>query len=586
MRRRGRDILVAAALLLAASRATFALTIADAATLSGSTEAFVSPSTASYSAFSGTVGEIRIRQRNVFDPTIPGEDWWPFKVANIIHFPTKRYVIRREILLDEGAPYDPLKTLESERNLRASRFIRSAELKPVPGRGGKLDIDALTQDSWTTMPQFSVGTEGGDTYFIWGMEERNVFGYGKSASAYHAQVGPVIRNEVRYFDPRLFGTWANLTSLYATTNRGTEAGAGLVRPFYSLDSRYSFSLVGARIRQEDTLYQNAKDFSRFNQSFRAFQSGIGLRLGDSRDPVHRVLVGTGYERDAFSPTVDTVAGTLPQDREISGPVLGYSLIQPHYVKETFIDKMKRVEDFNLGNELSVVAGPGLRSWGSDRDRWLLSALDQQGVRFAEGRFALFQAGVQGRLERGIPRNSIFYANGNLYWKTVAVFPQTWVAHLEWNTTRNLDGEKQLLLGGNTGLRGYRNNSFAGTRSVLLNFEDRTFLTREFFHLFYAGGVVFFETGSVSGRSLEISWPNLKSDVGFGLRFSPTRSTTGEVLRMDVAYALNGGPGPSRWVFSIRGSQAFQIFNSTNKDILRTPLATVTEDNAGARLRQR
>ncbi|MBI4386865.1 MAG: hypothetical protein HY551_05745 [Elusimicrobia bacterium] len=570
-----------------------------------STISFVSPSTAAYASSSGTIRSISIERLNVFDPRVPGEDWWPFRLANKIHIPTREYVLRRELLLAPGDAWVPLRALESERNLRATTFIRKAELKPAPSAPasamssgtarvendpraapGSIDLRLHAQDSWTTLPQINLGTEGGDRYLIYGIEELNVLGLGKSVSFFHAQIGPSRRNELRYNDPRLWGTWFRLTTLYGTTSRGDEVGTVVERPFFSLSAPYAMRALWTRIIQEDVLFQNALDASKFVQDFRSVDLLAGLKLPRTTDPVQRLHAGMHYEKDRFEATPDTAAGTLPKDRELSGPIIGYSLIQPRYIKETFIDKMERVEDFNIGNEFSTFAGAMPKGLGSDADRWTLSATDQQGLSLAPGRFALAQAGVLGRLRGKQLENSIFFANLNLFWKNAWPFSHTWVSHLEWNTTRNLDGENQIILGGNTGLRGYKNNSFTGARSVLWNIENRFFFNREFFHLFVLGGAVFFETGAVAQPGGSLIQNNFKSDLGFGFRLGPTRSTSGGVLRLDVAYALQHGPGPSRWVVSVRGGQAFEIFNSTYRNVIRTPVSALLEESPGARLRRR
>ena len=548
-----------------------------------STAAFVSPSTATYARATGVVDNILIERVNVFDPRVPGEDWWPFLLANRIHVLTREPVIRRELLLRPGEPFNPLLALESERNLRASGFIRQAEIHPVPRGGDKLDLLVHTQDSWTLAPQFNVGTEGGSRYLAYGVSESNLLGYGKSVSLFHSSFGDLHRDEARYFDPRLGGSRQRLTSLYARTNKGDEIGAMIDRPFYSLYTPYSTQLLWTRIIQQDILYQNADEYSKFLQRFDSAQANAGMRVGSSDDLIQRVLAGAPYEKDRFESTPDTM-GSLPQDRTLSGPVAGYSLIQPRYTKETYINSMARVEDFNMGNEFSLTGGPLPKSWGSDRDRWMFGALEQQGWHIDEGRFVLGQIGAVGRVAGGQFENALAYGSLNAFWKTLWPIPQTWVVHGEANAGRRLDAEHQLVLGGNTGLRGYKNNSFVGDTSALVNIEDRVFLPRELWHLVYIGGVAFFETGALAPQAWGFAGSRFRSDVGIGFRLAPSRSTTGSVLRMDLAYALERGPGPSRWVVSIRGGQAFQIFNSTNRDVVRTPAAQLGEDSAGTRLR--
>ncbi|MBI4349532.1 MAG: hypothetical protein HY553_22040 [Elusimicrobia bacterium] len=553
--------------------------------LASSSETFVSPSTATYARTEGTIDRVYVFRTNVFDPNVRGEDWWPFRIANRIHVMTREHVVRRELLVGPDDRWDPIEALESERNLRSSGFIRKAEIRPMPKPGGKLDLGVETQDSWTLQPQVSVGTEGGDRYFLWGVEENNLLGLGKAVSLFHGQFGSQKRNEARYRDPRLAGSRHRLTGLYAQTDKGDEIGALIDRPFFSLRTPWAMSLLWTRIIQQDTLYADALETSKFLQHYASVQASVGARLDTDDDPVQRVGFGTHYERSRFERTVDTQPGTLPGDRTLSGPTLGYSLIQPRFVKETYIDKMQRVEDFNLGNELSIWGGPMLDSWGSDRDRWILRVQDQQGYHVGEGRFFLGQAGVAGRVAGGRLENSLAYGSLNAFWKMFWPFPQTWVVHAEANAGHRLDGEHQLVLGGNTGLRGYKNNSFTGLKSALVNVENRVFSTREYFHLVHVGAVAFFETGAIAGDGWGFRDSRFKSDVGFGLRFAPSRSATGSVLRVDAAYALNDGPGASRWVVSIRGGQAFQIFNSTNRNVLRSPSANLGEESAGSRLRR-
>ncbi|MBI5201260.1 MAG: hypothetical protein HY925_06710 [Elusimicrobia bacterium] len=570
---------LAAFLLLAAPAA------AEIPAILFSTEAFVSPSTDTYSRTEGAIDRVFILRTNVFDPNVPGEGWWPFQIANRIHIMSKEHVIRRELLFDPHGRWDPMEALESERNLRSSGFIRKAEIKPLPRPGGKLDLAVETQDSWTLQPQINVGTEGGDKYFLWGVEENNLLGFGKSVSLFHGQFGAQRRNEARYRDPRLAGTRQRLTGIYAQTDKGDEIGALIDRPFYSLRTPWAMSLLWSRVIQQDELYNNADWYSKFLQHYTAVQAGVGARINQDDDPVQRIHFATHYEKSRFERTPDTAPLTLPQDRTLSGPLVGYTLIQPRFIKETYIDKMQRVEDFNLGNEFALSGGPMLKSWGGDRDRWLVRVQDQQGYHIDEGRFFLGQAAATGRIAGGQLENALLYGSLNAFWKTVWPLPQTWVIHGEGNVGHRLDGEHQLVLGGNTGLRGYKNNSFTGLKSALVNVENRVFLTDELFHLFHIGGVAFFETGAIAGDGWGFRNSRFKSDVGIGFRVAPSRSATGSVLRMDLAYALNQGPGPSRWVVSIRGGQAFQIFNSTNRNVLRSPSAQLGEESAGARLRR-
>lgn len=515
------------------------------------------------------IEDVRIERQNVFDLSVPGEDWWIFKMADKIHVMTRRHVVERELLLGKGDAWDPLKGLESERNLRQLGFFRKAEVRPVARPDGNVDLDVRTQDSWTTNLQFGAGTEGGDNYLIYGFSEDNLLGYGKSVLFLHSQVGPRRSNEVRYDDTRLWGSRWRLTPSYAKTNFGDSISVAAIRPFFALDTPYAAGAQWNRTIDQDILYRDGDTFSKFLARTEVVQAGYGWRLPQDRVVVQRVEAGWYHQKDEFTPTSDTV-GLLPADRSMSGPMVGYSWIQPRYIKETYINKMERVEDFNMGNELSAYGGFLPASLGGDRDRTIFDVMDQQGLFILPGRFALAQAGVTGRSTGQRWENAILFANLNLFWKAGVWLPQTWVAHLETNRGRNLDGENQVILGGNNGLRGYKNYSFVGGKSVLLNLEDRVFFPGEWFHLVRFGGAAFFDSGAVEPEGVGVRFNDFKSDVGLGLRVGSTRSESGSVARIDLAYALDRGPGSSRWVVSIKGGQAFQIFNSSIKTFRGSP----------------
>ena len=63
---------------------------------------------------------------------------------------------------------------------------------------------------------------------------------------------------------------------------------------------------------------------------------------------------------------------------------------------------------------------------------------------------------------------------------------------------NLDGERQLTLGADTGLRGYDPNTFDGTSRAVANVEWRHRLTGEFLHIAVLGMTAFVDGGKTWG----------------------------------------------------------------------------------------
>lgn len=529
--------------------------------------ALISPPEASSAP---AIGSIRVERTNVFDPTAPGEDWWPFRLADRIHIITQERVIRDELLFAPGQSWDPLKVIESERNLRANGAFRRSEVIQVPRPDGSAEAVVRTQDAWTTNPRFAIGTEGGKNFLSYGLEEGNLLGLGKTVSYERSYDGSKQSNSYGYGDPRFLGTRLGLRGDYTRNTNGDQITTDLARPFYSLDAEHALGAAWQRTLGDDSLVRDGTEYSKFRKSVRLVDGSYGRRLSGDQDFVQRGEVGWYSEKFHFDPTSETIAGTLPASRELSGPTAGYSWVQPHYIKEVNIDRMERVEDFNLGNELKTRAGFMGAATGSDRDRWFFNASDQQGVSLGKGRFLLARLSASSRLASGNWENGLLTAGVNLFWKTNWTRERTLVLHAEGSCGRYLDPQNQLSLGGNSGLRGYKNDSFVGGKSILFNLEDRFFFDREWFHLVRFGGVFFVDSGVAVPEGSGFSFARFKTDLGAGLRLAGTRSRSGGVARIDIAYALSGGPGGSRVVVSIKGGQAFDLFNSSTRRVTTAP----------------
>lgn len=533
------------------------------------------------------IRNIDIETVNVFDPRLPEENWWLFRLANKIHFTTKDKVVRRELLQKPGDRLDALLILESERNLRAFHFIKKAEIRPVPVEGGKLDLKVRTQDSWTTNINLGLGTEGGEHYYSLGASEGNLFGLGKTLGFDWSRTGDVLQKEFRYLDPALLGSRMRLISLFADTSQGRQRGLDLYKPFYSLRNPNSYSLTHVAETFITNLYAPgggvSSDFEQ-NHTFR--KANYSLKMDKKDDEAQRLHFNYLLQKDEFRRTDKTAPGTLPQDRKLSGPSVGYSLTQGRYIKEENINKIQRTEDFNLGHELKLEAGYLPTAFGSDKNRAVFNVAEQKGLQMGPGFFGLGQVGVQSRVAEGRLENGLFYGNVNLFRKLSTLLPQTLVLHLEGAYGKDLDGENQMRLGGDTGLRGYKNNALTGNKSLLANAEWRVSHPREYFRLLHIGAAAFADYGAVAPAGRGFKRQDFKADVGAGLRFSPSRSSGGTVARLDVAYALNSSPGQPRFVVTLVAGQAFSLTNNAIKRLLGDSASSLREEDTGIRSSKR
>jgi len=119
----------------------------------------------------------------------------------------------------------------------------------------------------------------------------------------------------------------------------------------------------------------------------------------------------------------------------------------------------------------------------------------------------------------------------------------------------MDPELQFFADGLTGLRGYRAHTFEGSRTIVMNLEERFYLGREVLQLASPGIVAFVDAGNATDGGLS-SLMSLKTDIGVGIRVGLPR-TPKNLVRIDFAYALNRDPrGRRGWLISFSSGQAF------------------------------
>ncbi len=510
------------------------------------------------------IRSINVEVKNIFDPSVRGENYWPYRVANAVHIRTRPSVILKQLLVRPGDVVNPTLLEESERNLRALPFVKDAKIVQVPTPNGDVDLLVHTQDTWTTQPQLNFGSEGGQNHSSAGIQEENVLGYGKSLDYFYRKNPEGISNEFGYGDPQILNTRLQLNSAFLDTPTGNEEHVNIAQPFYSLETRAASGLAVDRVLGLQKVYENGNQTTAYNQDHLNVDGFAGLRLNDDAINVHRTQLRYHYIQDTYRNDAATTPGTLPKRKALSGPLLKWSLQQSDFIKETFVDRAERIEDVNLGHQTSFEGGYSDRWLGATESALPFTALDQFGFGGDGPWFGLVSYGASGRYNLyasdqlgGRLVNSLYFANLTYYRHLLPEFPLTGVLHFEAAHLQNGDTTNLLSLGGNTGLRGFKVNAFTGNKTGLFNAETRFFYPYEVLHLAFLGGAAFFDAGEAQPQGNAFRSQDIHADVGAGLRIGLTRSTEGSVVRIDLAYAIGPIQQDNRWILSISTGQGFK-----------------------------
>ncbi len=515
------------------------------------------PSDAKLEAAGAVVGKIEIDTRNIFDERDPREDTGLFRVANRLHIRTRKSTIRAQLLFATGEKYSARKLAETERNLRALSYIYDAHVVPVRYHDGKVDIRVITKDVWTLSPGLSFSRTGGANNSSIDLSDSNFLGRGKSLQFEHGHSVDRSSNTIGWSDQNFLGSRWGDALVYADSSDGQRRAVEVARPFYALDARWSMKIDAQKYDQAISRYSLGRIADQFDAAGSSYEWSGGLSRGLVDGWTRRWLMGVRYDRHLFrpDPTTSLPASPLPPDRTLAYPFVGFDFLQDDYRKTADLNQIGRTEDLYFGTEASAEIGLSDAAFGARQRALMLAAAVRTGFQIGDRQQLFLASDLKSRVEHGRARNLIANGKADYYWR----WRRDWVlyAGLSGTATRALDADSQLLIGGDSGLRGYPLRYESGSSRALATLEQRFYTDWYPFRLTRVGGAIFADVGRAWGHAvIGNSDPGLLDDLGFGLRLGNTRSGLGNVLHIDFAFPLNAPSGVSRFQFLVQTMQSF------------------------------
>ena len=492
------------------------------------------------------IGKITVEPLDVYSRA--EEDRGSFyRLADRLHVETRRKVIERFLLFREGDAFQPSRLEETERNLRTLAFLKSASVTASAPHDGVVDVTVVTQDAWSIAPETQAGRGGGTNTYGATLTENNLLGLGKDVELGWSKGVDRSQIQLAYNDPALVLPYLRAHAMYAHTSDGYNRQFNLRRPFFSFATPFSADAAFNNFKQNDKMYRDGVEVSRFEESHRDYTAGYGIALNPNDNAANRISAGFRFIDDDFSPIADHSGITT--SREFRYLYARFEHAENEFLKLNFVNKDLRYEDFNLGRTYVVDAAVSPKALGVDSTTEFVHVRGSEGFRLGEASFLMPSLSVSTRLASGI-QNSVAHANFLYVNRAGDTYPRTFVGHLSVRSGWRLDPEVQFFADGLNGLRGYRTHMFEGNRSLVLNLEERFYLGQEILQLASPAIVAFFDAGNAGDLV------NLKKDIGVGIRVGLPR-TPKNLLRIDFAYALNRDPlGRRGLLVSFSSGQAF------------------------------
>jgi hypothetical protein len=490
----------------------------------------------------------------VFD-SARGDRFFAAPLFNSLHVRTKKYIIRDELLFEEGDWVTEDELYETERNLRATGLFTDAYILLDSISYDEYDAYVITHDMWSLYPIVLLGAGGGDEAIGGGIEEKNFIGLGtylRFDAAYRTENNIGWQGSAMLRQQRLFRSELTLEGSITANKYRTEDTLRIFKPYRTLDTKYAYGIEGADSHGSDFIFFNndssylapfhdrtAKGwFSRaWWRKDRVFITGL-VEYNDvnrANPEFHRAFDNSGRFLVAFSSinqdfvTTSRLDDYYPADIPVGGwgsAILG--------------------KTFPIGSEgegLYYVAGQGERSYYG-KDFYLFGRIvGASGFERSQGKYTYQE----------------FYGVG-FYRFTKSLLL---CSRIRQQTVWNWDAERQLILDTDYGLRGYRSNFRNGDNRILGNVELRFFPDVEF-SVLNLSGVAFYDIGAVWDQQEELGDTKFYSSAGLGIRFHFTKDKSpGSTYRFDFAYnfeegRLGGIIFTTRQLFSTFESHVFRL----------------------------
>jgi outer membrane protein assembly factor BamA len=486
------------------------------------------------------IGSVLVEPGNIFDLENPKENKFLYRMANKLHIETREDVIEQQLLFAEGEEFSKRLVDESARLLRDNRYLKDASVELLPTDDCVVDVKVHTVDTWTLTPKLTFSRSGGKNSTDVGVKEMNLLGTGIFLEALYTTDVDRKSKLLKYVDRNVGDSWYDLKLLYENSDDGFSRGIDFGKPFFALDATDSHGFSYYDNDRIDSYYDLGDVVGEFRHQTKAYEVYLGRSTGVVDDWVRRVTVGLAYDSHQFSASdsLEFPGSPVPEDRQLFYPFVGIEWLQNDFDTTTNTDQIGRTEDRFLGTRFTARLGRSRTQLGSDRDAWLLNAGAETSFAKTDTRRVTVDGSVATRIESGGLQD--FVLEGTVKYYRRQSEKRLFFASASGLYGRELDADRMMELGGDTGLRGYPLRYQAGDKRALFSVEQRFYTNWYPFRLFYVGAAAFFDVGRTWGAggadTTNLGW--LK-DAGVGLRLGNSRSGQGGVIHIDLAFPLDG-----------------------------------------------
>jgi hypothetical protein len=479
---------------------------------------------------------VEIQRNEIFDPD-ESRGWLP-RLANWLHVRTRESVVRREVLLAPGLPFDSAQAEETARKLRALGIFRRVQVDTTSTDSG-LVVRVLTRDAWSTQLDFGFRSAGNRVLYSLEAREQNLLGTGTTLEFQARHDADLNSRLVHFSGSRLIADRVGLDLEYRDRSDGHSDLVAVSAPFLSQSTPTEFTVAFGQARDTVRRYRDGDPIPIQRAGRTLDEAGVRFQWAVHRGPRGFLRIGLRaqglrLEQDSASVPVGDPARVMGQAGVLVGASRTHFLVLPGY------RRFSREDDVDLSSTVLAGLSYAPRALGYPTDGMIPTLTARTGVRLPGG---FVQAVAEARgfyTDAGIDSGAVSVD------LTAAVRPasrQLLVVHGEQGWLRHPPLGDDFDLGLDRGPRGYTAHAFTGSRVVFATVEWRWVVVPELGRIVGIGLATFADYGGAwfAGEARRTG-----ESFGAGLRLDFTRSSSPSVVRIDLAHRSRTDSDPGGW----------------------------------------
>ncbi len=285
---------------------------------------------------------------------------WGERTGNRLHLKTKKIAIYNLLLFKRNTPYDTYKILESERLIRAQRYVTAVRIsnQTVGAASDSVDVTIRVLDSWSTIPRFSISSNQVSI----GFKEKDFFGSGQQLEYRFTNRFDDGRNanEATYTVPNIKNTYIGTVLHYRMDlDNNYIKSINVERDFYSPLTKWAGGVYVDEYYRRDTL--QAPDltyaFQPVKYKSQDFWAGRAFKLfEDTHEAITNLVVTGRFLNKNFT---ETPTELYDPDNFYSDEKLilsGIGLNTRKFIQDRYIFRNGQTEDVPIGRVYGLTFG--------------------------------------------------------------------------------------------------------------------------------------------------------------------------------------------------------------------------------------